>query len=71
MIISLQDRAKYLGYPIDGLVVTYDDISYGESLGTTGHHPKHSLAYKFYDDIYPTRLLDVDSPSFIFPLLGV
>lgn len=60
MIISLQDRAKYLGYPIDGLVVTYDDISYGESLGTTGHHPKHSLAYKFYDDIYPTRLLDVE-----------
>ncbi len=60
MIISLQDRAKYLGYPIDGLVVTYDDISYGESLGTTGHHPKHSLAYKFYDDIYHTRLLDVE-----------
>lgn len=60
MITSLQDRAKYLGYPIDGLVVTYDDISYGESLGTTGHHPKHSLAYKFYDDIYPTRLLDVE-----------
>ena len=60
MIISLQDRAKYLGYPIDGLVVTYDDISYRESLGTTEHHPKHSLAYKFYDDIYPTRLLDVE-----------
>lgn len=60
MIISLQDRAKKLGYPIDGLVVAYDDISYGESLGTTGHHQKHSLAYKFYDDIYPTRLLDVE-----------
>lgn len=60
MIISLQDRAKKLGYPIDGLVVAYDDITYGESLGTTGHHPKHSLAYKFYDDIYPTRLLDVE-----------
>ena len=26
----------------------------------TGHHPKHSLAYKFYDDIYPTELLDVE-----------
>lgn len=60
MIISLQDRAKKLGYPIDGLVVAYDDISYGELLGTTGHHPKHSLAYKFYDDIYPTSLLDVE-----------
>lgn len=60
MVISLQDRAKKLGFPIDGLVMAYDNISYGESLGSTGHHPKHSLAYKFYDDIYPTRLLDVE-----------
>lgn len=60
MIISLQNKAKELGYPIDGLVMAYDDILYGESLGTTGHHPKHSLAYKFYDDIYPTRLLNVE-----------
>lgn len=60
MVISLQNKAKELGYPIDGLVMTYNDIAYGESLGTTGHHPKHSLAFKFYDDIYPTKLLDVE-----------
>ena len=59
-IALLKNTAKELGYPIDGLVMTYNDITYGESLGTTGHHPKHSLAYKFYDDIYPTRLLDVE-----------
>lgn len=59
-ITLLKNTAKELGYPIDGLVMTYNDITYGESLGTTGHHPKHSLAYKFYDDIYPTRLLDVE-----------
>lgn len=59
-IALLKNTAKELGYPIDGLVMTYNDIAYGESLGTTGHHPKHSLAYKFYDDIYPTRLLDVE-----------
>ena len=59
-IDSLKYIAKGKGYPIDGLVMTYNDIAYGESLGTTGHHPKHSLAYKFYDDIYPTRLLDVE-----------
>ena len=59
-IDSLKYIAKGKGYPIDGLVMTYNDITYGESLGTTGHHPKHSLAYKFYDDIYPTRLLDVE-----------
>lgn len=56
----LKDIASKNGYPIDGLVMTYNDISYGESLGMTGHHPKHSLAFKFYDDIYPTRLLDVE-----------
>lgn len=59
-INSLKEIAKMKGYPIDGLVMTYNDIAYGESLGTTGHHPKHSLAFKFYDDIYPTKLLDVE-----------
>lgn len=59
-IESLKYIAKKDGYPIDGLVMTYNDIAYGESLGTTGHHPKHSLAFKFYDDIYPTKLLDVE-----------
>lgn len=60
IIISLQNKAKQLGFPIDGLVMSYDDIAFAESLGTTGHHPKHSLAYKFYDDIYPTKLLNVE-----------
>lgn len=59
-ISLLKNTAQEKGYPIDGLVMTYNDISYGESLGMTGHHPKHSIAYKFYDDIYPTRLLDVE-----------
>lgn len=60
MIESLKRQAKWKEYPIDGLVMVYDDIAYGKSLGMTGHHPKHSLAYKFYDDIYPTKLLDVE-----------
>lgn len=59
-INTLNSISKDLGFPIDGIVMTYNGIPYGESLGTTGHHPKHSLAYKFYDDIYPTRLLDVE-----------
>lgn len=56
----LKGIAKEKALPIDGLVITYDNIEYGKSLGMTGHHPKHSLAYKFYDDIYPTELLDVE-----------
>lgn len=56
----LKNTAKELGYPIDGLVMTYNDITYGESLGTTGHHPKHSLAYKFYDEEVTTTLEDIE-----------
>ena len=56
----LKNIAKEKSLPIDGLVITYNNVEYGKSLGMTGHHPKHSLAYKFYDDIYPTELLDVE-----------
>lgn len=59
-IEELKSIAKEKSYPIDGLVCTYDNIEYGKFLGATGHHPKHSLAFKFYDDVYPTRLLDVE-----------
>lgn len=59
-IEALKNIAKEKSLPIDGLVITYNNVEYGKSLGMTGHHPKHSLAYKFYDDIYPTELLDVE-----------
>lgn len=48
------------GYPIDGCVISYDDIAYGESLGATGHHLRSQLAFKFYDELYPTRLRYID-----------
>ena len=56
----LKDIAKDMGYPIDGLVMTYNDILYGKSLGMTGHHPKHSIAYKFYDEEEVTMLRDIE-----------
>lgn len=59
-IQELKNVADSLGYPIDGLVLTYDDIQYGKSLGMTGHHPKHSIAYKFYEDEEVSRLQDVE-----------
>ena len=45
--------------PIDGLVFTYDDKIYGESLGNTSHHPNHSMAFKFYDEEEETTLKEV------------
>ena len=38
----------------------FDDISYGESLGSTVHHAKAAYAYKFYDEIYETELIDIE-----------
>lgn len=59
-IEELQSQAGKIGYPIDGMVISYDDIQYGQSLGMTGHHPKHSLAYKFYDEEVETILKDIE-----------
>lgn len=59
-IEMLKGVAKEFNYPIDGLVMTYNDTSYAESLGSTDHHPKHSIAFKFYDDVEETILTDVE-----------
>ena len=51
-------------FPLDGLVVTYDDIAYGESLGSTAKFPRNSFAFKWADEMRETRLLDMEwSPS--------
>lgn len=60
MVEVLRDRAKERGVPIDGLVFTYNDIKYGESLGFTAKFPRHSIAYKFDDEVYETRLIDIE-----------
>lgn len=56
----LQKWAKKKSYPIDGLVYSYEDMVYGKSLGMTGHHPLHSIAFKFYDDEYETVLRNIE-----------
>ena len=48
------------GYPIDGAVFKFDDCEYGRSLGETTHHFKNALAYKFYDETYETKLIDIE-----------
>lgn len=60
MVESLKKRAEEMSYPIDGLVMTYNSIEYGKSLGMTGHHPKHSIAFKFYDEEVESKLLSID-----------
>lgn len=57
---NLKADAETLGYPIDGCVFKFDDIEYGDSLGATSHHFKNAIAYKFYDETYPTNLIDIE-----------
>lgn len=47
-------------YPTDGLVIKLTDEEYGKSLGSTSHHPKHSMALKHDNESAWTRLIDVE-----------
>ena len=60
LIDSLKLEAASYDYPIDGIVVKYDDVDYYNSLGSTAHHPNGGLAFKFYDEEYETRLRYID-----------
>ena len=57
-------RVRTNPFPSDGLVVLYDDIAYGESLGSTAKFPRNSMAFKWADEIRETTLLEIEwSPS--------
>lgn len=59
-IMSLKKYAEINNIPIDGLVATFNSLSYSNSLSETTHHPLHSLAYKFFDDSIETTLRNVE-----------
>lgn len=41
-------------------MLTYDDIAYGESLGRTAKFPRHSIAFKWKDELVDTKLLEIE-----------
>ena len=47
-------------FPSDGLVLSYDDIAYSESLGRTAKFPRHSIAFKWRDEIRETTLREIE-----------
>ena len=51
---------KQFQYPVDGLIVEYDDRVYGASLGATGHHENRMIALKWADELAKTRFLGVE-----------
>jgi DNA ligase (NAD+) len=51
-------------FPSDGLVALYDDIAYGDSLGSTAKFPRNAFAFKWADEIRETILREIEwSPS--------
>ncbi len=68
---SMEDAVKYFAgkiqtydYPSDGLVLMFDDIEYGLSLGTTAKFPRNGIAFKWEDEQAETTLKYIEwSPS--------
>ena len=59
-----QEKIKEYDYPSDGLVLMYDDIEYGQSLGTTAKFPRNGIAFKWEDEQAETTLKYIEwSPS--------
>lgn len=52
--------AKDDGFPCDGAVFKFNDIEYGKSLGATSHHFRNGIAYKAKDEVYETKLVDIE-----------
>ena len=59
ILTFIKNNANYEGFPIDGVVIKYDDIQYSKSLGMTEHHPLGAVAYKYQDETYATKLKEV------------
>ena len=57
---TIKDLADANNIPYDGAVMTYDDYAYGESLGKTDKFFRHSIAYKYEDQLYETVLKDIE-----------
>ena len=56
----IKDISSKMSIPIDGVVFKFNDTIYGDAQGKTAHHFKNAIAYKFYDEIYPTILRDIE-----------
>lgn len=63
-VIKFSEKIPENDFPSDGLVLIYDDIEYGQSLGRTAKFPRDSIAFKWADETRRTRLLEIEwSPS--------
>ncbi|MBR7139621.1 MAG: hypothetical protein IKD44_08750 [Lentisphaeria bacterium] len=57
---QLLEKIAALPYPMDGVVIKFADKAFAESLGSTAHHPRGEIAYKYSNVKRQSRLLDVE-----------
>ncbi len=63
-IEEFERKVETYDIPSDGLVLTYEDIAYGQSLGSTAKFPRDSIAFKWADELRETSLIEIQwSPS--------
>ena len=58
-IYSLKNKAQEKGYPIDGIVFSFDNVEFCTAQGKTSHHFKDGIAFKFGDPQFKTTLKDI------------
>ncbi len=63
-VTDFQSKVGKSDLPSDGLVLTFNDVAYGNSLGATSKFPRDSIAFKWEDEIATTTLTGMEwSPS--------
>ena len=63
-VIKFSEKIVSNDFPSDGLVLIYDDVAYGQSLGRTSKFPRDSFAFKWADETSKTVLCEIEwSPS--------
>lgn len=60
LIEWIKKTSADMNYPIDGVVIKYNWCEEYNAAGRTDHHFKGGLAYKFYDDEYETKMIDIE-----------
>lgn len=59
-VLEFEKKITDNDLPSDGLVVIYDDIEYGKSLGSTAKFPRDSIAFKWADEKKETKLSEIE-----------
>ena len=60
VIEDFEHKIEHYDIPSDGLVLTYESISYGQSLGRTAKFPRDSIAFKWADELRETTLKEIE-----------